>query len=276
MKILSIRKAILWILLSCIVVSGTAYAGFFYYRHMRLKRVNDEKYNIVALVQTCPEKEALKSVFLAELLGLSYNKPTNLYQFNCREAEKKLRKSPLIKRVVVKKIAPRTIHVDYVPRVPIAYLMDYTNTVVDKEGVAFPFKPFFTPKKMPEIYLGVNSEFPWGKKLEGKSWDLSLAILDILTQKISSDMQVSRIDVSNAFASSYGQREIVVLLEDRRGREVFSRILRLNTDHFEQGLMHYWQLRDYLLKTEGAGKGETGKMVSKIIDLRIPNLAFFH
>ena len=75
--------------------------------------------------------------------------------------------SPLIKKASIKKIPPGTLYIEYQMRVPLAYLGDYTNTALDEEGYLFPFSPFFTPKKLPIIYLGLQQDdAQWGMTLK--------------------------------------------------------------------------------------------------------------
>ena len=99
---------------------------------------------------------------------------------------------------------------------------------------------------------------------------------------------MKRIDVSNAFAASYGTREIVVITEDFiferiEGKNVqfcIPRILRLSTKNYAKELGNYLKLRAQLLGEERKGLAETESKAShvrlkeKIIDFRIQQLAF--
>ncbi len=42
-------------------------------------------------------------------------------------------------------------------RTPYAYIGEFANTAIDKEGYLFPFRPFFTPKNLPILYIGLNA-----------------------------------------------------------------------------------------------------------------------
>ena len=85
------------------------------------------------------------------------------------------------------------------------------------------------------------------------------------------------VDLSNAFASSYGQRQIVLEFHDRTKRlvgglpsvEVQTRILRLAPDNYKEQLANYLVLRGYLRQQP---KFDQGKV--SIIDLRLSELAF--
>ena len=89
-KIIPVHQAFAWVFLSTVLVSGSAIAALQYYKHVRGKRFHDEKYNIVAIVQSTSGNEAVKTVYLAELMELSVDKPVNLFQFDSDEAQKKI------------------------------------------------------------------------------------------------------------------------------------------------------------------------------------------
>src|SRR5690606_28774117 len=111
--------------------------------------------------------------------------PKNLYSFNTEEAVQKLLHLPVIKEAKIRKIRPGTIHVDYALRKPIAYLADYSNTAIDASGTIFSFKPFYTPKKLPEIYLGEEEEdkpLVWGNIVEGERKELAFALYELSSQ----------------------------------------------------------------------------------------------
>jgi hypothetical protein len=292
---LPLNKALFWILLSTLFVTGTAGLGLLYFQYIKEMHAQDDTYRIVAIVQTTPEPEALKTVYLAELLDLSIDQPSNLYRFNTKEARRKLLASPLIKEAHVKKIRPGTVYVDYLVRRPIAFLTDYTNTVMDNEGVLFPYKPFFTPKKLPEVYLGIQHPIEqtqldlWGRAVHGKQMELALSLLQFFnTEYCSETCCLRRIDVSKAYAPSCGQRQIVVVLEDQLTKEsndhsitvLCPHILRLNTDTYLQGVANYALLQDHLrqqkdpeLQIEGP-LPDIVRQEAKIFDLRLSQLAF--
>ena len=100
---------------------------------------------------------------------------------------------------------------------------------------------------------------------------------------------IERIDVSAAYAASYGKREVVVILEDlilvpHAGQEIhyyFPKILRLSTKKYAQELANYLQLRESLLEQERkeiANEATPATLATraapKVLDFRIPNLAF--
>ncbi|WP_284452650.1 hypothetical protein [Parachlamydia acanthamoebae] len=284
-----ISQAIVWILLSTVLISGSVGMGILYYLHLRDLRTRDEQYNISAIVQTTAHADALKTVFLAEILDLSIDHPTNLYRFNIEEAKRKLLACSLIKKAEIKKIKPSAILIDYSLRQPIAFLGDFTNTAMDENGFLFPFKPFFTPKKLPEIFLGCAKDLQniWGSCLKGDHLELALSLFNLVTKKCCSEsMYIRKIDVSKAYAQSHGQRQIILVFEELLERKVngkwtlcvFPRLVRLNTEHFHQGLANYLALREFLNKqakqlsvTEEMNQMRGNEVM---VDLRIPHLAY--
>lgn len=262
----------------------------FYLKAWKEKRKSDKKFNITLLIQTGPEKEALKSLYLEELMGLSIDKPINIYAFDEKEAKKRLLLSPVIEKAVVKKIKPSAVYVDYKVKDPVALLYDLKNVAIDKKGYIFPTN-FFAPKNLPEIYLGNTSFLEekdfWQKPLISENVQLALKILKILDAIQDGSFLIKRIDVSNMFAS-YGKREIVLILEhflnvSENGKEItliFPRILRLPFGDFEKQLGNYFILqekmaRDYKKQIDiKKDLPPTLRFASKTVDLRISKLAF--
>lgn len=284
--------------MSICLISGTCLLGLLYFQHIRDHRRHDPKYHIVALVQTSSDKEGLKTAFLAELLELSIDNPKNLYAFSAKDAQTKLLNFPVIKRAKVNKIKPGIIWVDYSLRKPIAYLADYSNTFIDAETVPFPVKPFFTPKRLPEIFLGLSDDvsidednadrnFHWGLPIQNKKSHLAFTIMEAVNRYCCTELTyLSRIDVSKAFAQSYGQRQIVVILEDLLEKEVngqpilsvHPKILRLSTDKYLDQLKNYTALQVYLRQHDSSSSADPASLTHQpspiVVDLRLPDLAF--
>jgi len=280
-------KALLTIAVSTCLIFGSCFFSFLYYKHLKDKRRSDPSFQIVAVVQTSADAEGLKTAYLTELLDLSVDRPQNIFSFNTQEAKQKLMSVPFIKMAHITKIRPGTLHVDYTLRKPIAYYADYLNTAIDAEGILFPFKPFFTPKNLPEIITGEDiSPDIWGKKITGEKIDLAFSVLALTAQNSDDKMSVRRIDVSNAFASSNGKRQIVITLEDRIIRVidgdavlcVYPRVLRLSTENYKQQMTNYTTLRSYLREQDRVNplsiKGKVQQAKPTIIDLRLSDLAF--
>lgn len=280
----SMRQALFCLIGSTCLTLSVSLAGYSFWKKQRLERLNSKNYRITAIIQTGPEKEALKTDYLAELLGLSADFPTQLYAFNLKKAEQKLLSSPLISAAHVKRLPPTTLYIDYEVRKPIAWLADFQNMAIDKEGFYFPVTPFFTPKRLPEIYLGITSESGW--QIKSPYFDLALQILEVLeTAPWKEGLRITRIDVSNAFQPSLGQREIALFTEEelstrKEGREIvciFPKILRLSPKEYVQQLNNFFALRRAMMedyRKQLATLQEGGRFAPRIVDLRIPQLAF--
>ncbi len=255
-----------------------------FWKKQKIKRLSSNEYQITSIIQTGPEKEALKTAYLAELLELSADRPTQLYALDLKKAATRLLASPLIASAKVKRMPPSTLYIDYEVRKPIAWVADFRNLAIDSEGHCFPVAPFLTPKRLPEIYLGISSIEEW--RLKNPAFDLALKILKFLeTAPWTEDLRIERVDVSNAFHPSLGMREVVLITEEeftlkRDLREIvctFPKILRLGTKEYERQLDHFFHLRrammeDYKKQLTALKTG--GRFAPRIIDLRIPQLAF--
>jgi len=192
---------------------------------------------IKAIAQTGPLKDALKTDYLAELLDLSVDHPRPI---TVEETEKILLESPCIKEVDVSLLNPETLFIDYTLRTPQFILGDVENLALDKHGVMFPLTPFYTPKRLPVLYLG--EEYFEEKK------GIATHLLELFGD------EVTMIDVSKSFEKSLGKREIVIALG--------SHLLRLTPKRYLEELAHYQKIRV---------KMGTDPL---IIDLRVPSLAY--
>lgn len=280
----TIQKALFYLIGSTILTLTCSITGFTVWKNHRKAKLESEKYRVKAIIQTGPEKEALKTAYLAELLGLSSDKPAQLYALNLKKAEERLLSSPLIANAKIKRMPPTTLYIDYEVRKPVARLADFQNMAIDAGGYLFPIAPFLTPKRLPEIYLGISSVNGW--HLDHPGFQLAIEILQFL-EKVpwTEGLTIERVDVSNAFASSLGTREVVLITEEEltcrsEGKEIvcyFPKILRLAPKNYEQQITHFFTLRrtmmdDYKKQLTTLKTG--GKFSPRIIDLRIPHLAF--
>ena len=253
------KKAIKWVFISVLVVSGIPWITFGAFTYLRYLRMQDPAYDIVAIVQANHDSEPLKTGFLAELLGLSIDQPHNLYRFDIEEGQKKLLSFPSIKSAVIKKIPPGILFIEYALRKPQAFLGDVSNTVVDLEQYAFPAHPFFSPKKLPVFFIGATDEdIVFGKPVSDSKLKLAYEILETINQLGLGENDWIKIDVSHVDAMSLGQRKIVVsflnldVLLDPRG--------------FKEGLIRYKALmnKQDLIQNH----------VTSMVDLRLPNLGY--
>lgn len=274
---LSWVEALSWIVASSFIFSVVAHKTIRY----GFSRKKQDGAKVEYVIQTGLHKEALDSEYLMEVLGLSTDKPTLFTLFNAEEARKRLLSSPIIEQAYVKKIKPNMVYIDYTLRKPLFWAADFFNAALDKEGTLFPVHPFFSPKKLTEIYLGKEGG-DFGDDLKGEKLDLARAVLGVLEEEGNGLFFVKRIDVSKGFDSSLGKREIVAVLEEEtfiKGSEfplINRHFLRLSQKGFRKEIGNYLNLRDHLVDAEKqevvllGGKEE--KEIS--IDLRLSQLAF--
>lgn len=234
-----------------VFASACLASGTYFYRLYQEKnacRVAGVPIQIIA--QTGPEKEALKTAYLAELLGLSGDEKNQGIQE--KVAEEKLLKSPVIQEANVKRLAPGILSIDYSLRKPYVFLADYENLALDREGHPFPFSPFYTPKNMPRLFLGQRIT-QWNIPVENRA--LAFEILEHLERKLDF-FQVESLDVTQAKHPSMGRREVILVLRSGEGKHY----LRLTPLGYQE------ELERYLLLQPLNG--------NRIIDLRLPKLAF--
>lgn len=275
-NIIPVGRAILWILVTTLLITGSTFMGWLYYLYVKERRLNNDQYRIVALVQSTSQTVSLKSSYLAEILDLSFDCPVNLDQFNVKEAQQLLLANPLIKEAVIKKILPGTIYVHYEMRTPHAFAGEFANTVIDKEGILFPFHSFFTPKRLPTLFFGMQKgKNAWGVCLKDHAEvKLAFDLMEQFQRLDNAHFILKNIDVSSMNAGSFGHREVILTLEGSEEGKGGSNqeqekkqllYLRLNPDRTWQDLVNFSSMQKELdLQQKKIG----------VIDFRIPRLAF--
>jgi hypothetical protein len=295
---LSFKQALWRIFLSTLLISGSSFTAFFVYKSIKKEHLQESQYNITTLVQTGPQMEALKSLYLAELLELSHDRPVNIFAFDTKEGEKRLLSSPLIKEAKIKKYEPGTLHIDYTIRQPVAWLADYENTAIDSDGYIFPVYPFLSPKELPEIFVGLPPFHEkdmsgrlggrWQKALSDQETLLALEILQLLKGEELRNFRIVRIDTSNAFVSSLGKKCITLEIENeilsRKGEKetiyIFPAFLRLSVKNFRQELGNFLVLNQKMMKDyrDQVERKDFAlgivRFKHKILDFRIPGVAY--
>lgn len=248
-------KNVFIVVASVFVTTSLAFSGFRVYRNIVAETMLHSKYQITTVIQTGAEKEALPTLYLTELLELSSDQPQNYFTFDERGAIDKLLKSPVIKSAVVKKIKPNIVYVDYEVFKPVALLGDSSNLALDEEGHVFPIHPFFSPKRLPEIYFG-------SEEVDKEKLNIALAILSYLDRREHFQESVLRlIDVSEALHESFGKREVVITLEEK-GQIWY---LRLTPHKFPEELNNYTALKETYAN---------GSQRKKVVDLRLAKVAY--
>lgn len=281
---LPLRQAAAWILLSVLFISVPAALGLGLYKYIRQVRNQDASYSIQYLALDPMGGRELPQKYLEQVLELSADEPRNLYLYSAKEAADRLAADPLIQEAFVEKQAPHTLIVRYRLREPIALLGDYHNTAIDREGIPFPYQPFFTDKSLPIFHLHNESSSRqrkiWGVSLNSQNFQMALQLLFSLKNLFpAGDMKICSIDVTKTQALSCGQRQIVVYLSEKQEdtQPALRYYLRLNRDANAQSLANYRTLRNYLQR-EGLQRKQIastlGKAPALIVDLRLPHLAF--
>ncbi len=276
---LPLWQSLLWIVGSVFICTGSSYKIFQIYIHKKHEKIPEKKPQMIEyIVQTGVQKEALHSDYLAELLDLSWDKQTLFSFFNEKNAEEKLRACPLIEEVSVRKIPPNMIYIDYKVRKPIGWVADFMNTGVDAEGRIFPITPFFSPKKMPEIYLGKKQveNVSFSQPLEGKYFALASQVIHALTPYERNEFFLKKVDVSDAFYPTLGKRGIVIVLEHELlpSETISTHFLRLSTENYSQEIANYLSLLPSMIENDKEKVFEGKASLERVIDLRVPQLAF--
>lgn len=274
---LTVRQALKIILGATVFVSGTAALCLLCYFHVQELEKQSERFRIVAIVQKCLSGKALRTAYLAELLDLSADQQANLYRFNIDEAHHRLLASPVIKFAEIKKIEPGTLQIEYSLFSPFAAIQDVANTACDEEGHFFPLRPFYPDSVLTELRLGLTEDqLAWGNKVEGTKFQWAKKILKQFAGPWSlQGLGLSRLDVSKADARSMGTREIVLCCSDSLLPETHLWMLRLYPDTFDEQMERFFSLRRRWASEgiEGIKEWSDKKVV---LDLRIPQLAFFY
>lgn len=288
-KTIPLSRALIWIFLSTLLVSGSATLAWLYFLHLKESRLQSTQYSIHSLIIEHPEKGLrLPSEWIATALNLSTDNPTNLYLLPLEEAEQRLHQFPLIKKATLERLPPQQLRVRYELRQPIARLFDWSSTAIDKEGFLFPLLPEHSLAAeqsqvlFPSIYLGLpesdGTSFrdgkPWGYRIVGKEWELFLQVLESWKKYRTELGHLVQIDVSQAYAESLGKREIVLILEENESGKSQKIQLRLHIKNYERSLDHYKRLKeeklDQQLLADRASPTDSEEM---IVDMRVPGLA---
>lgn len=282
---LSLVQALSWIVGSVFVCALVFHKSLVYYQDGKKGKHVPARIEYLVQSGSYPYQEPLRSDYIMEMLDLSIDNPLGFSSFQPKKATQVLASSPLLQEVQVKKIAPNMVYVDYTRRRPMVQVIDFVNIAADREGVLFPIHPFFSPKKLTEVYLGEKGRKTspvshWGDRIQGPYQKLAWEVCDFLWQEGEGIFFVKRVDVSEAFAASLGRREIVVQIERELLVEsssvVVVHLLRLDVKGFREGIEKYRQLQEHLwnaVQQEVALLGDKGR-VEKVVDLRINSFAY--
>ncbi|MCH9627426.1 MAG: hypothetical protein S4CHLAM2_10660 [Chlamydiales bacterium] len=247
------KKVVLLIALSTFCLTGGTVGAYLFYRYTQHLHATNASSVVQAVVQATADYTPLQTAYLAEVLELSQDKPVYLSQFEIDEAHERLKATHLIRHALIKKIKPNILYIEYDVRKPLAFLGDYSNTIMDEEGVFVPYLPFYSPRLLPEIYLGAQAPpNPWGESMESKYVEWAHAILARFESGV-----LKRIDFSQCESPSSGTRQIVLTLEE-------GTLLRLTPKNYAQELTYYFMILDRMAE----------RVRSSVIDLRNPEVAY--
>jgi len=240
---------------AAIAILGASSIGFVKFQHKRLmRRLEDTSYSIRRIIQTGPQKQALKTSYLAELLDLSSDRHVPLELFSIQDGTKMLLESRVVKQARIERRKPDTLYIDYSVREPLCILLDFENTAIDDEGKLFPLTPFFSPKNLPELYFNIDAPSVPEEKLE-----MAFDLLSVFANLREQPFRLKRIDLSLLDEESLGRRELVIQLQ-YPGEYLHT--LRFNPLTVNQQLANYVGLIPDLEKK------------NLIVDLRLDDQAF--
>lgn len=262
-KKIPIHRALWYVLLSVVVFWGSLFVAWIVHQSTLKTRQKDSRFDVVAIVQSCAQKEGLRTWQLAEILELSRDEPVNLYAFDPSLACQRLLSCPVIKSAHCRRQRPGIVHVDYQVREPFALVSDFHNVAIDNEGYLFPLQPYFTPKKLPEIYLGL-AHVAYGQKLDTEEAKLAFSIFQYVESHFSKVSRLVSLDTHNAFAPSKGASEVILAIQERPDAPI--RYLRLDAKEYEKSLDAYLALKNTF-------DALTQEKQCYSIDLRCPNIA---
>ncbi len=262
---------LLVVVATLLLISGAGFKGYHFFVMHHNKIRNSKEFLISGIFQTGPKKEAISTSKLAELIGLSSDQPVHIYDFDEREAEKKLLTFPVFKEVRIQKKKPASILIDYSIREPLAKVKDYLDIVIDEEGALFPYSEFYSQKNIPDIFLGVMDASDLNEKKI-----LSLKVLKMAQEMLKPlSYQIILVDVSSAYIESFSKREVVLTIEQESQNIKFPYLLRMNVIDLEKQLSNFLVLSKELTKQQKLWNKLNPSLSPKpkVIDLRLDGMA---
>lgn len=241
------RKAVLWIALSTLLVSGGSFASWWVFQLFHEARRYHPQYRLTAIAQPGP----LPTDYLAQLLGLSVESSLGLYDLSVTQAQELLLKSPLMTEVRVSRLPPHTLEIDYAVVEPVALSGHQEGMAVDAKGRQFPLHPFFVRKDLPQVFGLVHLP-------------IALQVMDRAKQL---GLSIKSIDLTRLDSVSAGRREIVLELSDDN-----KTLVRLPPLQAERALNRYPLLRHQIANDLKTSTLDPSVMV--IVDLRLEQLAY--
>lgn len=283
-KKMPLPQALAWIVGSTFLFTGSSYSLWRY--HLQEKQVHLSKQEdvIKKIIQTGPHRDHLSTQYLAYFLELFVDQPKQRKSIHVKDEEKKLLSLPMVKEAHISVLVPDTLYIDYTMREPFAFIDDYENLAVDENGYLFPFAPFYSPKKLPQIFLGktlINLEESlfFKEPLQEPSFLLGVEILRALQSiALQEGFFVKKIDLSRYSEKSLGQQEIIIEIasedydDSDQNPTGHLHYLRVSPQHYAAQLGNYIILRKELMAY--SKQEEKNPLEKKMIDLRVLGSAF--
>ena len=229
------------IFLSIFFVTGL---GFKIVRKLMVTREKKICFDTIGLSSSSPFFLPLS--YFCELMHLDREKPLAFSKRQLEAMKTMLQKSPLIKDVTFTQEA-KELFIQYTINYPQIELMDRQETLVSKEGVIIPQKPFFIGLALPKVYIATHQNAPFGKKLKDLRFEKAVEFLNTYQDSLSKrGFFIKTLDFSHFYCENLGKREVIVCLQ--RGESTY--YLRLNPSDIEDAFTRFYQVEHRLLGKE--------------------------
>lgn len=223
-------KTLVTTLLATLFATGSIFLGILYTQHVQELKKRDPHYTITHIIHS----GELDTAHLIDCLGIGIGE--NLYLFDVKQAEERLKKLSYLEKIHVEKSSPDALKVVYSLRIPVAISGLFSNTGIDAGGHTFPLRPFYSEQTLPTLYYENHPRE-------------ALALL------AHQEILFRSIDILDIHAPSLGQRQIVAVTEE-------GHTLRLPVSNYLEALSRYRRLLPHI------------EQDPQVIDLRLSRLAF--
>jgi hypothetical protein len=190
---------------------------------------------LTTLIQKTPTMQALSPRFFSNYLGLNpKGKNIAIKRLDIQKINKKLKAFPIFKSIHAEFTKEGELEVNYHLRSPQYTLKDFSNCGVDEEGYLFPLAPFYTPKKLTQIYLGLQ-DLNFSKKHYVL---LANQIIEFFNLNKLDQLSIALIDLSKMNSNLKSHQEVIVTIEflDKK------HYLRIHPQNMDKALTRYVSL----------------------------------
>jgi hypothetical protein len=190
---------------------------------------------LTTLIQKTSFSTPISPRFFSDYLMLNPSgKWLEISKLDETKIENKLKEFPIFDKIQAHILSTGELEIAYDLKKPQFLLADFTNLAIDPKGSIFPLRPFFPPKKIPQVYLGIQS-IDWKSINNIKK---ALQIQKILDEILDDEIDIEMIDLSNQDHKVSSLKQIVVTLSYKG----IKHYLRLSPDHLEKALLRYLTL----------------------------------